>query len=627
MKRSLLAGRTASVGVELEVFEAHDTAASSQSTLISAVRLATLTAQLERLSEAELLTLLASEESGLLEPIEASQCVLVSYRQEKGQPPFDSLTLDGSALRGILAAAAKLKANAVWLDAWCYRMPGPEYVHADFCRTLNGILGGVSGVVWLPRSTQGSLGEYGYRLWCTFEASFVHQRGLPVAIAGVGLSRFQHLVHAWGSFVPALRADGTLDQLARLNLSAYFFALAQMTFSVVALATGFANPQQFAVHFLLTFWCVPFWLASRSLLGQQIRLAKNAKSVYQIMSEATTRWQVTQPPQLDDVHGSEAAARSLLLRELAWLPAHDRRDVLVVHSLLASLPRGARLGVDGIRALALSAHTAARMRPSAGDRTAVSLSLRAWLAERDAAADALGSSGNGDASHATWLDGVGDVRATSPSDCLPLPELMQLSWTFVRGTAQTPLGALELGAPRLTRWALAPSKDLVRPQVTFAAIGFLASNGLEDVGSSLLMPLVHNAVISRSTNEIIDSVLYFVQWPFLALLLWERVRDFASSALAGRIPLPLVCFNGALGNLAVAALAAGQTAGTAYLLRDAVNNWLDGTPSMGHEFSPSRVQDLSEVIVYGILVCIFLFEALLALLAAARVSSAGETFA
>lgn len=618
----------ASEGVELHGLEAGG--AEQSPTMVSAVRLSTLAEQLKRLSEVELLTLLASKESGLLETVEASRCVLVSYRQEAGPPPFDSLTLDGQALHGIVLAASQLGADAVWLDAWCYRMAG-TYVHDDFCRTLDGILSGVSGVVWLPRSTSTSLGEYGYRLWCTFEASNVYQRRLRVAIAGVGLSRFQQRVCVWGSFIPALRADSTLDQLARLNLSVYFFAVAQLSFSVVAWAAGFVSATDFVVHVGLTAWCLPLWLAARQSLGQQVRLAKNAKTVLGIMCGAARRRAVAQAPRdrsglgvaptssglaaiathanrFSSASLPQPRAREHLLRELAWLPAYDRRDVLVVHNLLACLPGGAPLSVNGIRALALSAYTAARMRSSAGDNTAVSLSLRAWLKERNVAG-VLGALKGGESARATWLDGVGDA-AGHDEDCLPLPELVRLSWTFPRGAALTPLGALALGAPDATKWALAPAQRIGRPQLLLGTIGFLASNGLEDVVSSLLMILQRSSVISSTTNEVVDAVMYFVQWPFLAILIWERMCDIASSILARRIPLPSVVANGVPDNIAIEAVSMLQICATFFLFWEAKGNW-QGRDSSRGGMRASALQDLSEMVVYFVLVLIFFLEAFL----------------
>ena len=49
----------------------------------------------------------------------------------------------------------------------------------------------VSAVIWLPRSRTNAPPAYQFRLWCTFEASVVAKRRLPVHVAGQGLARSQ----------------------------------------------------------------------------------------------------------------------------------------------------------------------------------------------------------------------------------------------------------------------------------------------------------------------------------------------------------------------------------------------------------------------------------------------------
>ena len=83
-------------------------------------------------------------------------------------------------------------------------------------------MNGVRSVIWLPRSKHHDNGGYPYRLWCTFESISVQQRGLQVAVAGVGLSHFQKRVRLLGSWAPALFVtDGTLNKLVWLNFWAY----------------------------------------------------------------------------------------------------------------------------------------------------------------------------------------------------------------------------------------------------------------------------------------------------------------------------------------------------------------------------------------------------------------------
>ena len=105
-------------------------------------------------SELAVLTALATGDA-LLTTVSTSEtcCALISYKQERrvgATDGYGELTLDGSALRGIVAAARSLKVDGLWLDAWCYRSSG-AYDHSDFCRTLREVSEGVEAVVWLPR--------------------------------------------------------------------------------------------------------------------------------------------------------------------------------------------------------------------------------------------------------------------------------------------------------------------------------------------------------------------------------------------------------------------------------------------------------------------------------------------
>ena len=104
------------------------------------------------------------------------RCGLVSYRQEqldtgvrvaphrrfqalREQRKDGRFTMDASALHSIVAAARQLGLDALWLDAWCYRVGESGYVHDDFCRQLHEVVSGVAAVVWLPRSRSISTGQ------------------------------------------------------------------------------------------------------------------------------------------------------------------------------------------------------------------------------------------------------------------------------------------------------------------------------------------------------------------------------------------------------------------------------------------------------------------------------------
>uniref|UniRef100_A0A7S2IYI4 Uncharacterized protein n=1 Tax=Haptolina brevifila TaxID=156173 RepID=A0A7S2IYI4_9EUKA len=312
--------------------------------MVSALRVSALREQLKIMTQPELLASLEEDNNPLIEAIDPQSMTiaLVSYRQERrigegANGPFDRFCLDGQALEGILEAAERLKADAIWLDVWCYRvhkqtrdctkpglfsqadapqtqpiynlpdqtdeprdleqrhvysqshvlgstdtqtdtkehqvaqeeqsrhpgtgqgktgaMPGRSFTRLrrtlrhvlmsayvatpkakiaelgpnpdDFFDTLDNVLQGISAVVWLPQTKLTSSGEYPYRLWCTFEAVHVQKRGLPVAIAGLGMTPFQRRVLVLGSLTPGLWGDGTITELALLNLSAYIAFVGQ----------------------------------------------------------------------------------------------------------------------------------------------------------------------------------------------------------------------------------------------------------------------------------------------------------------------------------------------------------------------------------------------------------------
>ena len=117
-------------------------------------------------------------------------------------------------------------------------------------------------------------------------------------------------------------------------------------------------------------WFV-LWMAGRTALAQQVRLAANARAVLQTMTAATRGSAVP-----------KAKPQALLLRNLPWLPAYDRRDVLVVHELLTRSRSDLSPARMTVHALALSAYAAARQCVSPGDSSAAALTLREWLAER-----------------------------------------------------------------------------------------------------------------------------------------------------------------------------------------------------------------------------------------------------
>ena len=438
----------------------------------------------DRLNSVELLKVLANT-SEYIKEVNTSDtpCALVSYRQERHtseSDAFEELTMDGDALIGVLSAAQRLGVKGLWCDAWCYRSTG-EYNHDEFINTLHNVMTSVVGVVWLPRSKAGSRGEYQYRLWTTFEASCVEVRRLPVAVAGIGMSNFQKRVRLLGSFTPALAADGTITELCRLNL---FFYSVMMVILAVCLISDPPQPIDWAFLGMM----IIMWLSWRGSIGQQLRLAGNARRVLCAMSNANAK-------AVQLLREDERPSRNLV-QDLPWLPAHDRRDVLIVQTLIHQmLPeiesnaamRGSRAnaGADPsnaardrslsrfsessgksrdseiVRALAFSAYVAARLQPSQGDKSALEVSLSEWLREVDYSLETVGglSSKRADGSSldgAMWYNDLASSSAT-PSACVPLHALRHFGWIAAPGASCaliSPLGALRVEVPAEGIWSV-----------------------------------------------------------------------------------------------------------------------------------------------------------------------------
>ena len=125
---------------------------------------------------------------------------LVSYRQQR--VATDDFTLGAEALRSVVERAVEAGVDGLWLDTWCYRLPG-SYVHRSFCALLFAVVTNATLIIWLPRSRDEGFPSYQYRPWCSFEAAVVSQRCLPVVLASP-LSRSQKAVSLFGSFQPVL---------------------------------------------------------------------------------------------------------------------------------------------------------------------------------------------------------------------------------------------------------------------------------------------------------------------------------------------------------------------------------------------------------------------------------------
>ena len=426
-------------------------------------------------------------------------CANVSSAQQASDERFDGLTMDGDALLGVIEAARRLDVKGVWCDKWCYRAEG-AYDHRAFTDTLHDVMAGIVAVIWLPRSKASSSGEYQYRLWTTFEASCVEVRGLPVVVAGIGMSAFQQRVRMLGSFTPALIADGTIDSLCRLNV---FFYLSMLVMLFVALGETVTlegeETEAAIVNWVFLGFLPIVWIAWRGTIGQQLRLAGNARRVLCTMSDA--------PKALDDAKAAKLAKPTTMLhaparlfkamqrpslrimQDLPWLPAHDRRDVLIVQKILRELLRGKDdIGLEGetVRALAFSAYTAARLLPSDGDRSASDHTLSEWLDEVDISLEAVGGALSSKAPRATSLGSAMWLHAfpsssTTQSECLPLSALRSFGWVIAPGASCaliSPLGALHVDAPVDGRWSVSSGAGfppaVERPKLDLAGTVWLA---------------------------------------------------------------------------------------------------------------------------------------------------------
>ena len=442
---------------------------------------------------ADVLNDLFTRNSLLVPATTASKFALISYRQQRSKD--DDFTLDTDALLSVVSKATAAGVEFLWLDAWCYRTQG-EYDHELFCSMLADVVGSAYLVIWLPRSRNTATSSYQFRLWCTFEACAVAQRGLPVIIAGVGPSKSQLLLCRLGVFLPwlpfAAPPPEGLEDLATYNLAYMLVCLVCPLFILVWISAG--NPA--AVR------------EQMPSLARQLAWARNGQLVLRVMLQASGSAGSSKASDVEVARLAEA-----LREELPWLPCYDRRDVLVVRELLDTLRDTAQHGIDcsaddggyrrargsGTRvgidaeaydALVLSAYTAALQRPSDGDRVDLPdgsrLPVGEWLEQKHLEAWARPASphrggghgivGRRDPGLAEASREAGVKRARKRSSMyrlsayrssvqpepdekfrVPLAHLRRLGWTFDRGAScqlTTPLGPMHVPPPKRSIWTL-----------------------------------------------------------------------------------------------------------------------------------------------------------------------------
>jgi len=315
---------------------------------LNVVLLEVLEQRLRSATAAEVLAELSDQnDQGLIAPFDqaAMRLALVSYKQEP-DPDKNAIRMSPSSLISIVAVAKREGVSALWCDLWCYREPG-EYVHEKFIQTLSDVTNSIHCVIWLPTSRKHSMGEYQYRLWCTYEAFCTLERRLPVHIAGRGMTLFQRWLCALGSYAPALWADGTIGDLCRLNLIFYFAEVGTLFAGIVL--NGAARVS--VLIFVFALFLVEFpamWIAARFCFGQQVRLAQSGCHVLRVMSRDIER----RPASKGHVE---------LLANLPWLPCTSRRDALKIQELLGMLRPDLALRMNEFLALCFSAYCAARV--------------------------------------------------------------------------------------------------------------------------------------------------------------------------------------------------------------------------------------------------------------------------
>lgn len=607
---------------------------------IRIVHVADLVERLRKCTPLEVLNVLFNTDELLSQPVAGCRCALLSYRQERGTNGLSSaeasayahVTLDGDAFRGVIAAAIKLGADSLWCDAWCYREPG-EYDHAHFCKTLSSVVSSVCFVVWLPRSKHGSSAQYAYRLFCTFEAACVELRSLPVAVAGAGQSSFQTRLRYSGSFTPAIGADGTLDALCRLNAAFYFAVVGAICYVITQLVWGLdqlskcdgnfttnsrcwnrvdAVDEGFGAVVIFCFSLPLVWFGSRATIGQQVRLAKNACHVLRIMHRASN--QVGEASSQTAQQRLSTVAGLGLRQNLAWLPAYDRRDTLVVAKLLGELNPEDALDAVEMRALAFSAYTAAQQLSSPGDDSARTQTLRAWLAEKDMVleatrmraltADARQASGSqcgcgpaasvcttrldtAEVGHGatsasesgipsrplvgqTWLDGL-PAPSGLAEDGIPLKSLRKFGWVHTvsaGGFLVTPHGTITASILPKGVWSVGGAVALKNLRLANVCTVILSTYGMLTLGMFIIYHWDDNLAHPFTGMGTVYGLEFFLS-SFCALA-WLAANaavvsaDFYNWRTSRRMPLPFVVMSTVKRNATVLVLLVAAAANFAW---------------------------------------------------------------
>ena len=364
-----------------------------------------------------------------------------------------------------------------------------------------------------------------------------------------------------GSFAPAWNATSPLvADLARLNMYAYVCLVLQIAGQILGLVTDILYDSYLGVlkstlvNLIGLAMLVVLWLAARERLAQQVRLAANACVVLRIMTCMAAP--ASRSASVEQLSALTSRDTLLLLKELAWLPAYDRRDVLVVQELLARSRPDLRPSEHIVHALTLCAYLNARLNPSVGDASARDLALNDWLSERDMNLDG-GVVARGDL--------VAASSSPSSSPTVHLTELRQLGCFIYPGVLSalvTPLGALPLEKTAASptsqaQWMLYDTSNVRSARVACAIGHYLWTFGAQSLGYVHVFALKKGWVGMTEFNAL-QLALRSLQIPAALWLLFVLAYTDAVQFLrGGRVALPLVSRDGPIANLVVAAFWGG----------------------------------------------------------------------
>jgi hypothetical protein len=241
----------------------------------------------------------------------------------------------------------------------------------------------------------------------------------------------------------------------------------------------------------------------------------------------------------------------MLIKDIPWLPAHDRRDVMVVQELLARLSPEMRLGSTAVQALAISAYAAAALAPCAGDGTARQRTIGAWLAERDIFLDdEAGAVGLSEAGGGPPMDVGALVKPSERMAMLPFRELRRLGWREARGSHSccalvSPLGMLVTkpptrdGAAFVWRANTGVVQLLAPHKLALAGTVNLCMKCVAYLCFILFRTLDHSGAIASNLRHSVEAVVRVADFCCNAALLARILVTDGARIRRGLMPFPI----------------------------------------------------------------------------------------